>query len=580
MWAVSRPVRQRGERMNLSAIFHRPLSEYAHAVDENTYIFRLRTARDDLEIVRFFFADRADMSPKLTFQSLPMPKVRSDKLYDWYEITLHTPFLRVAYYFGLDDGEQVKYYIGDCFEDTDDQERSDYFQLPFNLRADRLEIPDWVKDAVVYNIFPDSFADGKRRMSDQSVTVEYLGNECRSLHGGTINGIRENLDYIRALGCNCIYLNPIFAASSYHKYDTLDYFHVDPTRGTDEDFRLLVREAHAMGIRVLIDGVFNHICWRNPFFQDVLEKGKASPYYDWFYELPERPTYPGLGGEPDYLCFAYVPEMPKTNTANPAVRDYFCKVGAHWIKEFDADGWRLDVANEVDDAFLRAFRDTVKREKPDALVIGEVWENAFHYFNGNMLDSAMNYDFRRFCAQFMARRKINAEEFDLRVSSLIMRCKKQGLPAQLNLLDSHDVSRFLTVCGGDRDRMELAIVFQLSFVGMPSIFYGDEKGLMGQSEPEYRQAMDFDRKDTLEDVYRRLIQLRQAQPALRYGGVRTIEAIGGLYCYERSYNNQTIRVTMNTGIEAVSLEASGIQLLQKNYEHGLLGENGYLIERL
>ena len=566
--------------MNLSAVFHRPLSEYAHAVDENTYVFRLRTARDDLKSVRFFFADRAELSPKLSFQSLPMPKVRSDKFYDWYEITLETPFLRVAYYFRLDDGEQVKYYIGDCFEDTDDQERSDYFQLPFNLRADRLEIPAWVSDAVVYNIFPDSFANGKRRMSDQSATADYLGNECRSLHGGTINGIRENLDYIRDLGFNCLYLNPIFAASSYHKYDTLDYFHIDPTRGTDEDFRALVQEAHALGMRVIVDGVFNHLCWRHPFFQDVLEKGRGSAYYDWFYGLPEQPTYPGTGGEADYLCFAYVPEMPKTNTANPAVRDYFCKVGAHWIREYDVDGWRLDVANEVDDAFLRVFRDTVKWEKPDTLVIGEVWENAFHFFNGNLLDSAMNYDFRRFCGQFMARREIDAAEFDLRVSSLIMRCKKQALPAQLNLLDSHDVSRFLTVCGGDRDRLELAIVFQMSFIGMPSIFYGDEKGLMGQAEPEYRQAMDFDRADTLEGVYRRLIRLRREQNALRCGDFRTIEARGGLYCYERSCEDQTIRVTMNAGIEAVPVAASGIRLLQKNYEHGLLEENGYLIERL
>ena len=566
--------------MNLSAVFHRPLSEYAHAVDETTYVFRLRTARDDLKRVRFFYADRADMSPKFTFQSLPMPKVRSDKLYDWYELTLHTPYLRVAYYFGLDDGAQVKYYIGDCFEDSDDQERSDYFQLPFNLHADRLEIPDWVNDAVVYNIFPDSFAVGKRHMSDQSGTADYLGNECRSLHGGTVNGIRENLDYIRELGCNCIYLNPIFAASSYHKYDTLDYFHVDPTRGSDEDFRLLVQEAHALGMRVIIDGVFNHICWRHPFFQDVLEKGTASPHYDWFYELPEQPTYPGLGGEADYLCFAYVPEMPKTNTANPAVRDYFCEVGAYWIREYDVDGWRLDVANEVDDAFLRAFRDTVKHEKPDALVIGEVWENAFHYFNGNMLDSAMNYDFRRFCRQFIARREIDAGEFDLRVSDLIMRCKKQALPAQLNLLDSHDVSRFLTVCDGDRDRMELAVVFQMSFMGMPSIFYGDEKGLMGLSEPEYRQAMDFGREDALEDVYRHLIRLRQEQPALRYGEFRTVKAEGSLYCYERTLDGQTVQITMNAGAEAIPIKAERTLLLQKSYAHGLLGENGYLIERL
>lgn len=566
--------------MNTAAIFHRPLSEYAHAIDENTYVFRLRTARDDLKGVSFFYADRADMSPRLRFQRVPMPRVRSDKLYDWYEIRLKTPYLRIAYYFGLEDGERVKYYIGDCFEDSDDQERSDYFQLPFNLRADRLEIPDWVHEAVVYNIFPDSFADGKRQIKDQSGIADYQGNECRSLHGGTINGIRENLDYIRDLGCNCLYLNPIFAASSYHKYDTLDYFHIDPTRGTNEDFRALVQEAHVLGMRVIIDGVFNHICWRHPFFQNVLEKGKASVYYDWFYALPEQPRYPGEGKEADYLCFAYVPEMPKTNTANPAVREYFCRIGAYWIREFNVDGWRLDVANEMDDAFLRAFRDAVKREKPEALVIGEVWENAFHYINGNMLDSAMNYDFRRFCAQFMAHRRIDAEEFDLRVSSLLMRCKKQALPAQLNLLDSHDVSRFLTVCGGDRDRMELAVVFQMTFPGMPSIFYGDEKGLMGLSEPEYRQAMDFDRADALEGVYRRLICLRQERPALRHGEFRTVEANGGLYSYERRHGEQAIRVTLNAGADPRPVSASGKPLLQKSFEHGLLKENGYLIELL
>ena len=453
------------------------MSEYAHAVDENTYVFRLRAKREDIKRCVFHYADRAVMEPVLTFSAADMSLVRRDKIYDWFEITVCLSYQRVAYFFELDGGDETVYYLGDCFEHDWEQNRSDYFQLPFNLRADRVTIPDWVHDAVVYNIFPDSFASGKHTISRKSAHSVYDGQPIGSLLGGTINGIRENLDYIRNLGCNCIYLNPVFAANSYHKYDILDYMRIDPLRGTDEEFRSLVNEAHAMGLRVIIDGVFNHISFQHPFFRDVLEKGRESAYYDWFYDLPEHPKYPANGEAADYLCFAYVPEMPKTNTANPELRDYFCEVGAYWVREFDVDGWRLDVANEVDDSFLRAFHTAVKREKPDALVIGEVWENALHYFNGCMLDSAMNYDFRRFCDQFMAKRSIDAAEFDTRVSSLIMRCQKQGLPAQLNLLDSHDVSRFLTVCGGDRGRMELAVLFQMTFPGMPSIFYGDEKGL-------------------------------------------------------------------------------------------------------
>ncbi len=147
-----------------------------------------------------------------------------------------------------------------------------------------------------------------------------------------------------------------------------------------------MKEAHRLGLRVLIDGVFNHIGWRHPFFQDVLKRGKASPYWSWFYDLPEQPRYPDAGEMPEYACFSYVPQMPKTDTSCPEMRDYFCKVGAYWVREFDVDGWRLDVANEMDDGFLRAFRGAVKREKPDALVIGEVWENAAHFCNHEMMD--------------------------------------------------------------------------------------------------------------------------------------------------------------------------------------------------
>lgn len=567
--------------MNLAAVFHRPMSEYAFAMDENTYVFRLRAQRGDLKRCTLHYADRAAMTPELDFQRVEMPLWRSDKLYDWFEVTLKCPFERIAYHFELDDGSETCRYAGDCFEkDPSMIQRSEHFQLPYNHRADRLSVPDWTEDAVVYNIFPDSFADGKCSLSCRESEADFQGEKCLSRLGGTLNGIRENLDYLQDMGFNCLYLNPIFAASSYHKYDTLDYFRIDPTRGTEADFRALVKEAHRLGQRVLIDGVFNHIGWRHPFFQDVLKRGKASPYWSWFYDLPEQPRYPDAGGMPEYACFSYVPQMPKTDTSCPEMRDYFCKVGAYWVREFDVDGWRLDVANEMDDGFLRAFREAVKREKPDALVIGEVWENAAHFVNHGMMDGAMNYDFRRFCRQFFAEGSIDAAEFDLRLSSLLTRYPRQMLSAQLNLLDSHDVSRFLTLCGGDRARMEQAVLFQMAFPGMPCVFYGDEKGLEGASENEYRRPMDFDRSDALEDVYRRMIALRKEHPALRHGDFQTLLAQGALFLCRRSAAEESLLLCWNAGGEALpvpGLPKDALPLLQKGWKGGLLEGRGYVV---
>ena len=265
--------------MNYASILHRPMSEYAHPLDETHFVFRLRTGKGDLKQVTFFFADRADMAPELSFTALKMPMVRSDLLYDWYEIILETKWERIAYYFLLDDGQIQCRYAGECFEKMDAHiERSEYFQYPFNHKADLASVPEWVRDAVVYNIFPDSFADGKGHISKTGKSESYNGFPSVTNYGGTINGIRENLDYIKSLGFNCLYLNPTFVAGAYHKYDLIDYKHIDPCFGTDEDFKALVQEAHGKEIRVIVDGVFNHVSWNHFSFQDVLKKGKESPY--------------------------------------------------------------------------------------------------------------------------------------------------------------------------------------------------------------------------------------------------------------------------------------------------------------
>ena len=537
------------------------MSEYAFALDDTHYIFRLRTGKGEAESVRFYYADRAVMTPKLQFAPLPMEKFRTDRYFDWYEIRLETRFERIAYYFELQNGVETLFYYGDCYEMAGTPTRADYFQLPFNHRADRFAAPAWTRDAVVYNIFPDSFAAGKR----------LAPNDAPPCRGGTVRGVTENLDYIASLGFNCIYLNPIFAARSYHRYDTLDYYRIDPHMGAEDDLRDLVRRAHALGIRVILDGVFNHVSSDHPFFRDVLEKGRASRYYSCFYALPETPHLPAAGELPGYTCFSYVADMPKTNTADPFLRQYFCDVGAYWVRKFDVDGWRLDVANELDDGFLRAFRASVKAAKSDALIVGEVWENAAHYLGGDMLDSAMNYDFRRYCRRFFAEQTVDAETFDTNVSTLLLRYNENALFAQLNLLDSHDVSRFLSLCGGKTERMELAVLLQMTFPGMPCVFYGDEKGLCGESEPEYRRPMAWDASSPLEKVYRRMIALRKTHPALRYGSFHTELACGRVYRYSRVWNGTKITVAMNLGAEPVKAEKRGTLLLKKGENRDIIG---------
>lgn len=569
--------------MNYAAIWHRPSSEYAFALDDTHYVFRLRAQAGDLTCCALWYADRAAMGP-LCYRRAPMEKRYTDALADWFELRLTTQLNRIAYYFELCDGARTAYYIGGLFQPTPQADRSDGFQFAYNHRADRLTVPDWAADAVVYNIFPDSFASRAGYLARQPQSASLGGETCRSLLGGTLRGIRENLDAIERLGCNCLYLNPIFAAGCYHKYDTLDYFRVDPCFGTGEDLRRLVHAAHARGMRVILDGVFNHVSSRHPFFQDVLARGRQSRYYRWFYDLPEHPRLPAEGELPEYACFSYVADMPKTDLSCPEACAYFCEVGRYWIETFDIDGWRLDVANEINDGFLRAFRAAVKAAKPDALLIGEVWEDASHFLQGDMLDSCMNYDFRRLALQFFARRTLDAGGLAVGLHWLLTRYREPAMLAQLNLLDSHDVSRFLTECGGDEARMRQAVVFQMTFPGMPCVFYGDELGLTGASEPEYRQAMPWGRDHPLRTLYRELISLRRGHPALRRGRFRVEVAQGDQLAYTLEDASERVSVLFNRAGAPVDarpwLNAAGAAALaQSGVESGRLAAGGYLVVR-
>lgn len=568
--------------MKLEAITHIPMSEYCHGLDENRIVYRLRCAKGDLKSVKLHYGDTACRVTPIIFTPISMEIVAEDKLHDYWQITVDSLYKRVYYYFELYDGKDTLLYYGDVFTKKLVDDRSQYFKLPFNHRADIARVPDWIYDAVVYNIFPDSFASSREYISLEGRSLQYSGQTVKGRLGGTLRGVAENTDYLKALGVNCVYINPIFTAGEYHKYDLLDYFHVDPCFGGDEAFREMVKVLHSRGIRVIIDGVFNHCGWYFFAFDDVVKNQEASPYCSWFYGLNFPVVRPPTPEEyPAYDCFAYERMMPKLDTANPEVRDYFCRVGRYWIENFDIDGWRLDVASEVDDSFWRAFRKTVKAAKPEALLIGEVWESAGHWLQGDMFDSAMNYDFRKHCNLFFAEGSIDAEEFSGRITNMLMRYKSQIVPAQLNLLDSHDVSRFLSLCGGRLDRYKAAIVFMMCFVGMPTVFYGDEQGMTGVLEEEYRRPMPWrDGNRELYEFFRKAIAMRHELAALRRGDFRMLsaEAGAGLIVFRRRLAGEDVTVCINAGTKPENIPAAVGELYwSEGLEANILHPAGFAV---
>lgn len=564
------------------AVTHIPLSQYAFANSETSLTIRLRCAAGELERCVLWYGDRAQPGDPIRFVSLEMERAAHELDFDYYEVTFDSPYARVCYYFELFGRDETLCLYADIFSAALPSERSEFYQYPFIRREEISAVPEWLKRTVVYNIFPDSFASGKRRVRGTPAELFWGdGLTLKSRLGGTIRGITENLDYIAELGFNCIYLNPIFTAGEYHKYDLLDYLHVSPDFGTDEEFRNLVERAHGLGLRVILDGVFNHCSWDFFAFDDVVRNGEASRYRDWFYGLTFPVVRPGAGEHPGYACFAYEPRMPKLNTSNPEVRDYFMRVCAHWLREYRVDGWRLDVANEVDREFWRAFKRTARAIHPDSVMIGEIWEDAGSWLRGDMFDSAMNYDFRKHSRDFFALGSIDATQFSARVAQMLRRYPTGIVQGQLNLLDSHDVSRFLSLCGGDVRRLRLAEVFLFTAPGVPCVFYGDELGVAGTSEFEYRRAMPWDSPPNDQRAFfRALCALRRENDVLALGDYRTLLVRGGLYVYQRTLDGRVVTVALNAGEEAAALKipaASAPPALEQGWGEGRLGAFGYSV---
>lgn len=431
--------------------------------------------------------------------------------------------------------------------------------------------PDWVKNAIFYQIFPDRFAKSEAVPKPSNLEPWDSSPTHHGFKGGDLMGVVEHLDWLEDLGITAIYFNPIFQSAANHRYFPHDYYRVDPILGGNDAFHRLLDEAHRRGIRVILDGVFNHVGRGFFQFNHILENGPASPYVDWFH-IKGFPLN-AYSGQPNYKCWFDLPALPEFNTDNPAVRKFIFNVARYWIEQ-GIDGWRLDVPFCIDDdAFWQEFRRVVKAANPEAYLVGEVWGDATRWLRGDQFDAVMNYLFTKACIGFFVGDRLDeelvagmgyapiptldAQGFAQQIEELLALYPWEVTLVQLNLLDSHDTARFLTLAGGDVSALKLAVLFQMTYPGAPCIYYGDEIGLEGGRDPDCRRAMPWDESRWNIDLlawYKRLIAIRKVHPVLRRGKYVSLYARKDIYAFLRRLGDEVMVIVLNNGKESYPLD--------------------------
>jgi len=459
--------------------------------------------------------------------------------------------------------------------------------------------PEWVKDAVFYQIFPDRFAKSDRVFKPSNLEPWDAPPTIHGYKGGDLLGVAEKLDYLQDLGITALYFNPIFASAANHRYHTFDYYAVDPILGGNAALRELIDKAHQRDIRIVLDGVFNHASRGFYQFNHALENGAASPYLDWFFFNEEwlksgRPldAYPRTQKKGDslqtlgYKAWWELPALPKLNTNTPAVREYIFDVATHWL-DFGIDGWRLDVPTEInDDVFWQEFRRRVKGKNAEAYIVGEIWEDSRRWLQGDQFDAVMNYLFTKAVLGYFADhldlrevrraggyhdlKPLNQREFTKAIDAVLAMYDPAVTQVQLNLLDSHDTPRFITCArdgtassGGDERALRLATLFMFTFPGAPCIYYGDEIGLEGKHDPDCRKSFPWDESrwnHSLREFFKQCIALRKAHLSLRRGAYRVLWSEQDVYAFERRLGNETVVVALNLSREPrqASLPIEGV----------------------
>jgi len=550
----------------------------------------LQVNRDDLTAARIRYWDGSE-------HFVDMVRDRNDDLYDYWKGAIPASTAQVYYRFMLIDGTDTDWYSAKGMSDEKTLE-GDFTYFPIGGTSG-FKTPEWVRNAVFYQIFPERFYNGDITNDPPGAVSWGAEPTTKNFMGGDLQGIFDKLDYLNDgnpqtthdLGITAIYLNPVFESRTNHKYSTEDYEKVDDNFGDNRLLSTLVNEAHKRGIRIILDGVFNHTGVAHPFFDDVVKKGESSSYYG-FYTIHRWPVrwYDDLNNntkkdsnEPyfdhwsktsndeylrtnDYDAWWGFAHLPNLVTTNQTIRDYFItgenSIAVQWIN-MGIDGWRLDVANEIEDEFWKAFRTKVKQANHDAYIVGEYWGNAAQWLDGTMWDSTMNYRFRAAVQNFFAgidddgnASQTSVDEFDSALYGIRSDYPEPAYSTALNLLGSHDTWRFIDRCGGEWTKLRAAAIFQMTYPGAPMIYYGDENGMSqwpgAHKDPGNRCAMEWadyshPRHTEINEIYRKLIRIRHSHAALRSSHIRTIYRNNAdkVYAYARRSADETVLVVIN-----------------------------------
>jgi len=545
-------------------LYHEAKSKFAYVYDKDTLHLRLLASKGKVQKIEVIYGDPffwgpVESNPEkwewkiATSENTLMTKEYETSLFDHFFVAIKPEFKRAKYAFIIDD--QYLYGANGIVDlELDPKERTNlfgYFNFPYLNEEDIFDAPKWIEDQVWYSIFPERFHNGDSSISPKNVlpwgqTEKYSNNQ---RFGGDLQGIIDQLPYLSNLGITGIYMTPVFLSNSSHKYDVIDYKKIDPAFGTNEKFGELVQTAHKHNIKVTLDAVFNHCSINHPWFQDVIKNGKKSKYIDCFHVIDEdKPVF-----DEDYILgqkipkamskkyhdnprllnfrtFAFTPYMPKLNTANEMMKEHLIDAALYWIEEYDIDGWRLDVSNEVSHSFWREFRTKIKEAKKDCYIIGENWDNSNPWLMGDQYDAVMNYGILfpiwNYFGTNLDQRQYTSTEFKHRINKVLTDYPKNVLRAQYNLVDSHDTTRILEICNNDSTLVKLPYVFLFSFPGAPSLYYGGEVGLSGKHDPDNRRCMiwDKDKQDaSLLTHVKTLIKLRKKHKEFKSTEIEWIE---------------------------------------------------------
>ena len=528
--------------MKTAAIRHLSFYPFVQPLARNELHFILHAAYRDLATVELIWWKRTEPE---TRHAVPMTVRYEDHTTSQWNafIIFHEEVHYIKYVFRITDTDGITLWLNSVSLLDHFSFEGSYEILQVN-DTDLVSVPDWSKGCVYYQIFPERFAKGKD--SRKNLADWNAAPTRENYMGGTISGITGRISYLADLGVECVYLTPIFLADFNHKYATTDYFQIDPVFGTEQDLISLVNEAHRNGIRIILDGVFNHVGIHFGPFNDLLTNGENSRYKEWFY--PKR--FPVEITPACYECVGDYPYMPRLNGSNTDVRRYVRDVLLYWLDHAHIDGWRFDVADELDRHAIVWWREDVKKKYPEAVFLCETWGDASGMLGPDGFDCAMNYLFRDAMIGYFAHESISESDLDVHLKNMLMRYPDQMNHAMYNCIGSHDTARFLTECSNVKWKLKLAMAFQMLFPGAPAIYYGDELGMTGENDPGCRAGMVWDHPDPeLYDWEKSLIQYRKKHTAVRSGAYETLLADNKnhVFAFRRFLNSDWVIAVFNSG---------------------------------